>query len=124
MSFPFSTSTTLARLELFGISVPLRADDDGLYSFVFDLSAGSHGGKELAMNEMANVQLLHRRLGHINKKSLELMQRCDGNGVAFDGSIDHCDVCAMGKTHQLAHPKKARLNTPTSWRPFNWFMET
>ena len=36
------------------------------------------------------------------------MQRRDGNGVAFDGSIDHCNVCAMEKRHQLAHPKKAK----------------
>ena len=35
------------------------------------------------------------------------MQRHDGNGVVFDGSIDHCDVCAVGKSQQLAHPKKA-----------------
>ena len=35
------------------------------------------------------------------------MQRRDGNGVAFDGSIEHCDVCAVGNSHQLAHPKKA-----------------
>ena len=36
------------------------------------------------------------------------MQRRDGNGVAFDGSIDHCDVCAVGKSFQLAHPKRAK----------------
>ena len=27
---------------------------------------------------------------------------------AFDCSVDHCDVCAVGKSHQLAHPKKAK----------------
>ena len=36
------------------------------------------------------------------------MQRRGGNGVTFDGSINHCDVCAVGKSHQLAHPKKAK----------------
>ena len=75
---------------------------------MFDLSAHSHGGKELAINAMINAQLWHRRLGHLNKRSLEFMQRRDGNGVAFDGSIDHCDVCAMGKRHQLAHPTKGK----------------
>ena len=65
---------------------------------MFDLSADSHGGKELvAMNAMTNAQRWHRRLGHLNKRSLELIQRRDGNGVAFDGSINHCDVCAVGK---------------------------
>ena len=96
------------RLELSGIKVPLSAEDDDLYSLMFDISVDSHGGKELAMNATTNAQLWHRRLGHFNKRSLELMQRRDGNGVAFDGSIDHRDVCAVGKSHQLAHPKKAK----------------
>ena len=60
------------------------------------------------MNAMTNAQLWHRRLGYLNKRSLEFVQRRDGNGVAFDGSIDHGDVCAVGKNHQLAHPKKAK----------------
>ena len=36
------------------------------------------------------------------------MQRRDGNGATFDGSIDHSDVCAVEKNHQLAHPKKTK----------------
>ena len=75
---------------------------------MFDLGADSHEGKELANNAMTNAQLWHRRLGHLNKRSLELMQRLDGNAVAFNGSIDHCHVCAVGKRHQLAHPKKVK----------------
>ena len=54
------------RLVLSGITVPLRPEDDDLYSLVFDLSAGSHGGKKLVMNAMAKAQLWHRRLGHLN----------------------------------------------------------
>ena len=96
------------RLELSGITVLLRAEDDDVYSLVFDLSADSHGGKELAMSAMTNAQLWHRRLGRLNKRSLELMQGRDDNGVAFDGSIDHCNVCGVGKSRQLAHPKKAK----------------
>ena len=73
------------RLELSGITVPLRAEDVDLYSLGIDLSAGSHGGKDKVTNAMTNAQLWYRRLGHLNKRSLELMQRRDGNGVAFDG---------------------------------------
>ena len=36
------------------------------------------------------------------------MQRRDDNGIAFNVSIDHCNVCAVGKRHQLAHPKKVK----------------
>ena len=75
---------------------------------MFDFSADSHGGKGLAINAMTNAQLWHRRPGHLNKRSLKLMQRRDGNRIAFDGSIDQSDVCAVGKHHQLAHPKKAK----------------
>ena len=96
------------RLELSGTTIPLRAENGDLCSSVFDLSAYSHGNKELAMNAMTNAQLWHRRLGHLNERSLELMQRRDGNGVAFDGSIGHCDVCAVGKSHQLAHSNKVK----------------
>ena len=54
------------------------------------------------MNAITNAHLWHRRLGHLNKRSLELIQRRYSNGVAFDGSIDHCDVYAVGKSHHLA----------------------
>ena len=96
------------RLNLSGITVPLRPEDDDLYSLVFDSSAHSHRDKKLAMNAMMNAQLWHRRRGHLNKISLELVQRCHGSGVAFDGSTDLYDVCAVRKRHQLAHPKKAK----------------
>ena len=43
------------RLELSGTTVPLHAEDGDLYSFVFDLSADSHGGKELAMDAITNA---------------------------------------------------------------------
>ena len=67
------------------------------------------------MNAVTNAQVWHRWLSHINKRSLELVNRKNGNGVAFDGSIADCDVCAVGKSHQLAHPKKANhaaINAP------------
>ena len=96
------------RLELSGITVSRRAENDDLHSLVFDLSVDSHRGKGLAMNAMISAQMWHRRRGHLNKRSLELMQRFDGNGVAFGGSTDHCDVCTVGNIHQLAHPRKAK----------------
>ena len=111
------------RLELSGITVPLRVEADDLYPLVFDLSADSRGGKKLAMNAMTNAQPWHHRLGHFNKRSLELMQRCVDNRVVFDGSIDHCDFCAVGKTS----PAGSSLQGPTRrhhgalsvglWRP-------
>ena len=96
------------RLEAIGVTLPLDEEEDDLYSFVLDVSADAHGATELAMNAASNARLWHRRLGHLNRRSLELMQRHDGNGITFDGTIADCDVCAVGKGQQLAHPKKAQ----------------
>ena len=85
------------RLEAFGVTLPLRGEQDDLYLFVLDLSADTYGATELAMNAVSNAQLWHRRLGHLNRKNLELMQRRNGNDITFDGIIADCDVCAVGK---------------------------
>ena len=97
------------RLEAFGVNLPLCGEQDNLHLFVLGLSADAYGATELAMNAVFNAQLWHRRLGHPNRRSLELTQRHDGNGITFDGTIiaDY-DVCAVGKGQQLAHPKKAQ----------------
>ena len=63
------------RLEGHGITIPLRIGDNNLYSFVLDLSADGYGATELAMNAVANAELWHRRLGHLNKRTLGFMQR-------------------------------------------------
>ena len=81
-------------LEVADITVPLRGEDDSLYSFKQDLSADGYAGKKLAMNAVDSAQVWHRRLGHLNKRSLEPMNRQNGNDVAFDGSIADSDVCA------------------------------
>ena len=104
------------RLVPFGVTLPLRGEQDDLYSFVLDLSADAYGATELGMNAVSNVQLWHRWLGHLNRRSLELMQRHDNNGITFDGTIVECDVCAVGKGQQLAHPKIAQHAGIT--RPF------
>ena len=45
------------RLEAGDITVPLRGEDDDIYSFKLDLSADGYAGKELAMNAVANAQV-------------------------------------------------------------------
>ena len=104
------------RLEAFGVSLPLRGKQDDSYSFMLDLRADAYSSIELAMNAVSNAQLWHRRLGHLNRRSLELIQRHDGNGITFDGTIPDCDVYAVGKSQKLAHPKKAQHSVIT--RPF------
>ena len=65
---------------------------------------GGPGG--LAMRA-ASANLWHRRMGHINRKSMDVLRRMPGGGVDYNGDIQACDVCAVGKTKQQAHPKQA-----------------
>ena len=65
---------------------------------------GGPGG--LAMPaESAN--LWHLRIGHIKRKSMDVLWRMPGSGVDYNGDIQACDVCAVGKSKRQAHPKQA-----------------
>ena len=79
--------------------MPLRGEEYGLYSFNLELSADGYARKELAMNAVTSAQVWHRRLGRLNNRSLKLMNRQNGNGVAFNGSIVDSGVCAVRKRH-------------------------
>ena len=39
-----------------------------------------------------------------------MRRKADGNGVSYDGEVSACDVCAIGKSTQRAHPKTAEHN--------------
>ena len=54
------------------------------------------------MRAAASANLCHRRLEHLNNKSLDLLKSLDNNDVSFDGPVPDCDVCAVGKSHELA----------------------
>ena len=63
------------RLEVGDITVPFPGEINNLYSFKLDLSVDGYAGKELATNAVTNAQVWHRRLGRLNKRSLEPMNR-------------------------------------------------
>ena len=65
---------------------------------------GGRGGLAIRA-ESAN--LWHRRMGHINRKSMDVPRRMLGSGVDYNGDIQACDVCAAGKSKQQAHPNQA-----------------
>ena len=69
------------------------------------------------MNAVANAQVQHRQLGPLHKRSHKLMNRKNGNGVALDGPVPDCDVCAGGKAITLLTPRKP--NTPPLMRLFS-----
>ena len=94
------------RLEANKLTFPPQALRHNLYSFSLGITHG-YNGPEQAMQAAANANLRHRRLGHLNCKSLDLLKNLDNNGVSFDGPVPDCNVCAVGKSHKLAHPKTA-----------------
>ena len=66
----------------------------------------------VAFAAAADATTWHRRLGHINFRSMDLLRKKEGNGVTFtDSSMSPCDICAIGKSRQLAHPKKTTRKT-------------
>ena len=62
----------------------------------------------------ADADIWYRRLGHMNPRSMELLRRKEGNGVEYTGTVSDCDICALSKSRQQAHPKKS---TRTTARP-------
>ncbi|CAM9583594.1 unnamed protein product, partial [Ascophyllum nodosum] len=68
------------------------------------------------MNAVTDAQVWHRRLGHLHAQSLDVLRKRDGTGIAFEGAVSACDVCAVGKTQQLAHPKTANHKVSRSFQ--------
>ena len=62
----------------------------------------------------ADADILYRRLGHTNPRSMELLRRKEGHRVEYTGTVSGCDICAWSKSRQQAHPKKS---TRTTARP-------
>ncbi|CAM9377991.1 unnamed protein product, partial [Sphacelaria rigidula] len=77
------------------------------YFFSLELSSGNDASG-LAMQAADTATLWHRRMGHLNSNSLNLLKNLESNGVDFGGAVLDCDICAVGKSHQLAHPKTAK----------------
>ena len=94
------------RLEANNFALPLQELENDLYFVSLDLVSGS-SGPELAMQAAAIATLWHRRMGHLNRKRLDLLKKVNNNGVSFDRTVPDCDVCAVGKSRQRAHLKTA-----------------
>ena len=71
----------------------------------FDLELGGGSGGLAFRDE--SPDLWHRRMGHINRKSMDVLRKQAGDGVEYNGDVQACDVCPVGKSEQQAHPKQA-----------------
>ena len=80
----------------------------------FDLElGGGYSGLELRAE---SADLWHRRMGHINRKIIAVLRKQAGNGVEYNGDIQACDVCAVGKSEQQAHPKQAAYDVQRAFQ--------
>ena len=116
-------------LTIRGITIPLKQDprDQGMRSLDIMFQRNSQDellGKPEGVSHddmpgvvgaaTADADIWHRRLGHMNPRSIELLHRKEGNGVEYTGTVSDCDICALSRSRQHAHPKKS---TRTTTRP-------
>ena len=92
--------------------VPLQQqeEDIGLCSVEVELDQAS-SSPAIALTAQVSADVWHRLLGHMNPRSMELLRRTDGNGVNYTGTVSGCDICALGKSQQKAHPKTTKHKT-------------
>ena len=103
------------RFEIGNTVIPLKppSPPNDLYSFSMDFASTVDAAGVALRTESA--ALWHRRIGHINTRSMDILRKEKGNGVEYTGDLPTCDVCALGKSAQQAHSKRASYDVS---RPF------
>lgn len=54
---------------------------------------------------------------HQNRERLYLLKKVDDNEVNFGETVPEHDDCAVGESHQLAHPKTAITEVQRAFQP-------
>eukprot|EP00752_Nemacystus_decipiens_P010530 g9376.t2 len=113
---------TCPRLESEGLVIPMQSHGvDGstgklVCSIQVRLRAGTadlNAPAGLAL-KVESASLWHRRMGHINAKSLDVLRK-QSAGVEYAGDLKDCSVCPLGKSAQQPHAKQAACGV---LRPF------
>lgn len=73
------------------LALPLqqRRDDSGLYTSELTLASG---------DKENDANLWHRRMGHLNSQSLNILSNTAENGLEYSGTLSLCDICSMDVT--------------------------
>ena len=56
---------------------------------------------------LVSADTWHRRLGHLNARSLDILRKDTGTGVDYRDSLSPCGVCQIAKHKQSPHPKQS-----------------
>ena len=81
--------------------------DEKTGNFLCSIKVELGGGPGRRAMQAESANLWHRGMGHINRKSMDVLRRMPGSGVDYNGDVQACDVCAVGKSKQQAHSKQA-----------------
>ncbi|CAB1101901.1 unnamed protein product [Ectocarpus sp. CCAP 1310/34] len=80
-------------LAVGGHILPLEQDSRDVVTADDDLG--------FAYEATVNATTLHRRLGYLNFRSMELLRKKEGHGVDSSDYMTTCDICAISKGRQL-----------------------
>ena len=106
------------RLESRDVVVQMKirgVDDTGKItcSITVKLSAGDGGRQTLGEDpdglalRVETASLCHRRMRHINSKSLDVLRKEAANGIDYTGDVQDCRACRLNKSSQQPRPKHA-----------------
>ena len=133
-SIPFSVTAAMQKgvatlfhpanpgLESGNVVIPMQAcgvdDATGklMCSIEVNLEGGAGGQMVLGqapdglVSKSESAELWHRRMGHINHKSLDVLKKGPASGVDFTGNLKNCSTCLIGKCAQQPHLKQATYN--------------
>ena len=117
------------QLTIGGIIIPLEQDprDQGMCSLDIMFQRNPQNTllvkpEEVSIDDILGVvyaataddDIWHRRLGHMDPRSMELLRRKEGKGMEYTGTVDDYDICALSKSRQQAHLKKITRTTTRS----------
>ena len=79
------------------VQLEQQLGDRGMYSLKVRLEASDSGAKissttAIALTAQVSADIWHRRLGHINTRSMELLRKTKNNGVDYTGTLSGCDI--------------------------------
>ena len=112
-------------LTIQGKVIPLTQDprDQGMCTLdiTFEQNVQPSGTKSLVPHQkqsqthtanavcftLVSADTWHRRLGHLNARSLDILRKDTGTGVDYRDSLSPCGVCQIAKHKQSPHPKQS-----------------
>ena len=108
-----------ARLESGDVVIPMQTcgvdDATGKLMCSIEVKLGGGAGGQVVLGQAPgglalkseSAELWHRRMGHINRKSLDVLRKEPASGVDHTGDLKSCSTCPLGKSAQQPHLKQA-----------------